>query len=68
MLWQVLDTDINAMTEELIKVWCNPDQKAEGDIDSLEVELKNMKVDTEESKSLINKYFSSSMILFLSEN
>lgn len=27
MLWQVLDQDVNAMTEELINVWCGYDAK-----------------------------------------
>lgn len=47
MLWQVLDSDVNAMTQELVKIWCSSEKssvKEAGDLQALETEFGNMKI------------------------
>lgn len=53
MLWQVLDGDMNAMTHEVFKTWCNADrmgQKEADCIDDLDKDLKNMNLNSTQSK------------------
>lgn len=56
MLWQVLDSDINAITDELIKVWCSNEisnGEEPSELGDLEVDFKKMKLDSVKRKGPI---------------
>lgn len=52
MLWPVLDSDINAMTEELVKSWCTPEGSVQKvpDVHSLDRDFQNLNITSTESR------------------
>lgn len=55
MLWQVLDEDVNAMTEKLLKVWCSPKCATSNEsstISHLQEDFHKLSINNEKGKLL----------------